>query len=131
MIGFLAFRDKYKDEPTCIQALADLKWPDGFRSTGVQTAPEASRGVLGSECGFFPVATESSEGRSYEMGGSNFMMGGRPHRLFISFQDSRICSSVIKATPCNCLALFIRLDISNRGSGSFDTIPVGNALSDV
>ena len=30
MTGFLAFCDKYKDEPTCIQALADLKWPDGF-----------------------------------------------------------------------------------------------------
>lgn len=30
MSGFLAFCDKYKDEPTCIQALSDLKWPDGF-----------------------------------------------------------------------------------------------------
>ncbi len=30
MTGFLAFCDKYKDESTCIQALADLKWPDGF-----------------------------------------------------------------------------------------------------
>lgn len=30
MSGFLAFCDKYKDEPTCIEALANLRWPDGF-----------------------------------------------------------------------------------------------------
>jgi len=28
--GFLAFCDRYKDEPSCMQALADLHWPDGF-----------------------------------------------------------------------------------------------------
>lgn len=30
MADFLAFCDKYRDEPTCIQALADLRWPDRF-----------------------------------------------------------------------------------------------------
>ena len=30
MSGFLAFCDKYRDEQTCIAALADLRWPDGF-----------------------------------------------------------------------------------------------------
>jgi hypothetical protein len=30
MSGFLAFFGKYSDERTCIQALADLKWPGGF-----------------------------------------------------------------------------------------------------
>jgi transposase-like protein len=28
--GFLAFSDRYRDEASCIQALADLRWPDGF-----------------------------------------------------------------------------------------------------
>ena len=32
----LAFFDKYRDEATCIQALADLKWPDGFSCTRCQ-----------------------------------------------------------------------------------------------
>ena len=30
MSGFLAFCYKYRDEQTCIAALADLRWPDGF-----------------------------------------------------------------------------------------------------
>jgi Transposase zinc-ribbon domain len=30
MSGFLAFCDKYSDEQTCIAALADLRWTDGF-----------------------------------------------------------------------------------------------------
>jgi hypothetical protein len=30
MSGFLAFCDKYSDEQTCIQALADLRWTHGF-----------------------------------------------------------------------------------------------------
>lgn len=30
MSGFLAFCDKYRDEDDCIQALANLKWPNGF-----------------------------------------------------------------------------------------------------
>lgn len=30
MSGYLAFCDKYRDEAACINALADLKWPDGF-----------------------------------------------------------------------------------------------------
>lgn len=30
MPGYLAFCDKYSDEAACIQALAGLKWPDGF-----------------------------------------------------------------------------------------------------
>jgi hypothetical protein len=30
MSGFLAFCDEYKDEETCITALADLRWPGGF-----------------------------------------------------------------------------------------------------
>ena len=33
MSGFLAFYDKYGTEDDCIQALADLKWPDGFICT--------------------------------------------------------------------------------------------------
>ncbi len=30
MSGLLAFSAKYKDEASCIEALADLKWPSGF-----------------------------------------------------------------------------------------------------
>jgi transposase-like protein len=30
MSGYLAFCDKYRDEAACINALADLKWPEGF-----------------------------------------------------------------------------------------------------
>jgi transposase-like protein len=30
MSGFLAFMDRYRDEATCIAALAQLRWPSGF-----------------------------------------------------------------------------------------------------
>jgi len=30
MSGFLAFCDTYTDEATCIKALADFRWPEGF-----------------------------------------------------------------------------------------------------
>ncbi len=30
MIGSLAFLDRYRDEQACIEALAALRWPDGF-----------------------------------------------------------------------------------------------------
>ncbi len=30
MSGFLVFSDKYRDEDACIQALFELRWPDGF-----------------------------------------------------------------------------------------------------
>jgi len=30
MSGFLTFCDRYRDEDACIQALSELRWPDGF-----------------------------------------------------------------------------------------------------
>jgi transposase-like protein len=37
MSGFLAFCDKYRDEETCIKALSDLRWPDGFTCEKCET----------------------------------------------------------------------------------------------
>ncbi len=33
MTGLLAFQDRYRDEQACIEALAALRWPDGFVCT--------------------------------------------------------------------------------------------------
>ena len=40
MSGFLAFCDKYSDEQTCIIALADLRWPDGFTCDKCQSTKQ-------------------------------------------------------------------------------------------
>src|SRR6266851_3432681 len=34
MSGFLTFMDRYRDEAACIVALAELRWPKGFRCAG-------------------------------------------------------------------------------------------------
>jgi transposase-like protein len=34
MSGFLTFMDRYRDEATCIAALAELRWPNGFICAG-------------------------------------------------------------------------------------------------
>ena len=34
MSGFLTFMDRYRDEPACIAALAELRWPNGFICAG-------------------------------------------------------------------------------------------------